>query len=106
MLVLHETLLVPLLLYGSETMLWKEKEISNLGLCRLTLGGIRRMDRVPNIRIRKLCRVKRTEQREREREKLTNEKDRKNSEREKKKEMKRKEQKYRKKKESWNEYKK
>ena len=24
--VLHETLLVPVLMYGSETMLWKEKE--------------------------------------------------------------------------------
>ena len=27
-LVLHETLLVPVLIYGSETMLWKEKERS------------------------------------------------------------------------------
>ena len=25
--ILHETLLVPVLMYGSETMLWKEKEI-------------------------------------------------------------------------------
>ena len=28
--VLHETLLVPFLLYGSETMLWKEKERSRV----------------------------------------------------------------------------
>ena len=28
--VLHETLLVPVLLYGSETMLWKEKMRSNI----------------------------------------------------------------------------
>ena len=30
--VLHETLLVPVLMYGSETMLWKEKERSRVGL--------------------------------------------------------------------------
>ena len=53
---LHETLLVPVLMYGSETMLWKEKEryrvravqMNNLG----GLLGIRRMDRFPNVRIR------------------------------------------------------
>ena len=28
--VLHETLLVPVLLYGSETMLWKEREKSRV----------------------------------------------------------------------------
>ena len=28
--VLHETLLVPILLYSSETMLWKEKEKSRI----------------------------------------------------------------------------
>ena len=28
--VLHETLLVPVLMYGSETMLWKEKERSRV----------------------------------------------------------------------------
>ena len=28
--VLHETLLVPVLMYGSETMLWKEKERSTI----------------------------------------------------------------------------
>ena len=30
--VLHETLLVAVLMYGSETMIWKEKERSGLGL--------------------------------------------------------------------------
>ena len=29
-IVLHETLLVPVLMYGSETMLWKEKERSRI----------------------------------------------------------------------------
>ena len=28
--VLHETLLVPVLMYGSETMLWREKERSRV----------------------------------------------------------------------------
>ena len=28
--VLHETLLVPVLMYGSETMLWKEEERSRI----------------------------------------------------------------------------
>ena len=36
MLVLHETLLVPVLLCGSETMLWKEEERLQLGLYRWT----------------------------------------------------------------------
>ena len=35
--VLHEALLVPVPLYGSETMLWKEKErLGELGLYRWT----------------------------------------------------------------------
>ena len=29
-IVLHQTLRVPVLMYGSETMLWKEKEISRV----------------------------------------------------------------------------
>ena len=29
-LVLHETLLMPVLMYGNETMLWKEKERSRV----------------------------------------------------------------------------
>ena len=48
--VLHETLLVSVLMSGSETMLWKEKsrirvvQVNNLR----GLLGIRRMDRVPD----------------------------------------------------------
>ena len=60
--VLHETLLVPVLLYDSETMLWKEKERSRLRAVQMDnlrgLLGIRRVYRVPNARIRELCRVK------------------------------------------------
>ena len=55
-LVLHETLLVPVLMYGSETMLWKEKERYRIGAVQMNkLKGflhIRRMDSVSNIRIR------------------------------------------------------
>ena len=54
--VLHETLLVPLLTYGSETRLWKEKERSRIRATQMDnvkgLLGIRRMDRAPNTCIR------------------------------------------------------
>ena len=60
--VLHESLLVPVLLYGSETTLWKEKKRSRVRTVQVNslrgLLGIRRMDRFPNARIRELCRVK------------------------------------------------
>ena len=60
-LVLHETLLVPILMYGSETMLWK-KERSRIRTVHMdNLRGlliIRRMDSVPNAQIRELCGVK------------------------------------------------
>ena len=53
--VFHETLLVPILMYGSETMLWKEKERSGIRDVQMDnlrgLLGIRRMDRLPNARI-------------------------------------------------------
>ena len=56
--VLHETLLLSVLRYGSKTMLWKEKEISRVRAVQKEnlkgLLGIRRMDRVPNVWIRKL----------------------------------------------------
>ena len=59
--VLHETLLVPVLTYGSETVLWKEKERSRTRAVQIDnlrgLLGIRRMDRVPNARARELCEV-------------------------------------------------
>ena len=56
--VLHETLLVPVpvLVPGSDTMLWKEKERYRVRVVQMdnfkVLLGIRRMDRVPNTRIR------------------------------------------------------
>ena len=49
-------------MYGSETMLWKEKERSRITVVQMVnvrgLLGIRRMDRVPNAGIRELCGVK------------------------------------------------
>ena len=58
--VLHETLLVPVLTYCSETMLWKN-ERSTIRAVQMDnlrgLLGIRRMGRVPNARIRELCEV-------------------------------------------------
>ena len=59
--ILHETLFVPVLMYGSETMLRKEKERFRIRAVQMdnlrNLLGIRRMNRVPNARIRELCRV-------------------------------------------------
>ena len=60
--MLHETIIVPVLMYGTETMLWKEKEISIIKAVQmdnlLGLVGIRRMNRGPNARIRELRGVK------------------------------------------------
>ena len=60
--VLHEASLEPVLLYGSETMLWKEKEIYRVWAVQMDnligLLGIRMMDRVPNAWIRELCGMK------------------------------------------------
>ena len=48
-------------MYGSETMLWKEKERSRIRVVQKGnlrgLLGIRGMNRVPNARIRELCEV-------------------------------------------------
>ena len=59
--VSHETLVVPVLTYASETFLWKEKERSWIRAVQMDnlrgLLGIRRMNRVPNTRIRELCEV-------------------------------------------------
>ena len=38
--VLHETLLVPVLRYGSETMIWREKERSRIWLYRWTTSEV------------------------------------------------------------------
>ena len=60
--VLHETLLVPALTYGSVKMLWREKEKSRVRGVQMEnlrgILGIRRMDKVPNARIRELCGVR------------------------------------------------
>ena len=57
--VLHETLHEPVLMYDSETMIWKEREQSRIRTVQIDnlrgLLGIRRMDRVPNAQIRELC---------------------------------------------------
>ena len=55
--VLHETLLVAVLMYCRETMLRREKESSRVRTIHIynlrgLLGIRRRMDRVPNARIR------------------------------------------------------
>ena len=50
--VFYKSLLVPVLSFGSETMIWREKEKSRIrGLQIYNLRGlldIRKMDRVPN----------------------------------------------------------
>ena len=60
--VLHEILLAPVFMYGSKTMLWKEKEKSRAKAVQMDnlrgLLGIRRIDRILNARIMELCRVK------------------------------------------------
>ena len=60
--VLHETLLVPVLMYGRVRQCYGGiRRDLELGLYRWTTSGllsIRRMDRVPNTRIRELCGVK------------------------------------------------
>ena len=56
--VWHESLLVPVLMYGSKTMIWREKERSRIRAVQMDnlrgLLGIRRMDNVPNAQIRQL----------------------------------------------------
>ena len=56
---MHETLFVPVLTYGSETMLWKEKERSRIRAVQMDnlrgLLGVRRIGRFPNARIKELC---------------------------------------------------
>ena len=55
------SLLVLVLTYGSETMIWRENERSKIRAIQMDnlrgLLGIRRMDEVPNARIRELCGV-------------------------------------------------
>ena len=57
--VLHEAMFVHFLMYGRETMIWKEKERSSIGAVQTgnlrSLPGIRRMYKVPNARVREMC---------------------------------------------------
>ena len=59
--VLHQTLLVPVLMYSSETMIQKDMEKSRIRAVQMDnlrgFLGIRRMDKVLNAQIRELCRV-------------------------------------------------
>ena len=59
--VLHESLVIPVLTYGNETMIWREKEKSRIWAVQMdnqrSMLGIRRMDKVPNAQIRQLCRI-------------------------------------------------
>ena len=58
---LHEGLRVPLLLYGTETMILREKEKYRIRVVQMdnlrSLVGTGRMDGVSNARIRVLCKV-------------------------------------------------
>ena len=60
--VLNESLMVPVLTYGSEIMIWKKKEKSRIRAVQKDnlkgLLGIRRLDKVPYTRIRLLCELK------------------------------------------------
>ena len=59
--VLHEALLVPVLLNGSETMIWREKERSKTRTVQMDnlrgLLGIMRMNKIPNAQSREMCKV-------------------------------------------------
>ena len=52
---------MPLHIYSSETMIWKEKERSRIRAVQMDnlrgLMGNKRMDKLPNTRIRELCGV-------------------------------------------------
>ena len=60
--ILHESLLMPVLIYGSETVIWKEKERSRIRAVHMVnfrgLLSIKRMDIVLNARIRQLYGVR------------------------------------------------
>ena len=56
---------MPVRLYGSETIIWREKETSRIRVVRMenlrNLLIIRKMDRIPNARIIELCGVAKVE---------------------------------------------
>ena len=55
-------MIIPVPMYGSETIIWKEKERSRIGAVQRDnlrgLLGIRVMGKIPNTRIRQLCGVR------------------------------------------------
>ena len=57
--ILYESLLVPILTYGRETKIWREKEKYRIRAVQMDnlkgLLGIRRVDKVSNARIRQFC---------------------------------------------------
>ena len=59
--VLNESLLVPVLTYGNETMKWGKEEMFRVSVVQMNnlrgLLSIRRMNKVPNAWIRQLCGV-------------------------------------------------
>ena len=60
--VVHESLIVPVLTYGSEAMIWRGKKRSRIRDVQMVnlrgSLGIRKMDKVPNARVRQLCGVR------------------------------------------------
>ena len=59
---MHEKFFVPILMYGSEKMLWREKKKSSVRAVQMDnlrgLLGFMRMERVPNTRIKELYGVR------------------------------------------------
>ena len=60
--VLHESMLLPVLMYGSEAMVWNSKYRSKVQAVQMDnlrgVLGVRRIDKMRNERIRELCGVK------------------------------------------------
>ena len=56
--ILHKTLLMPVVMYSNETIIWKKEKYRirdvMMDILRVLLG-IRRIDKVPNAWIRELC---------------------------------------------------
>ena len=58
MVLHHKTLFVPVCVYVSETMIWKEKSrIREVQMKKMVFLSIRRMDKVPNVWINEFCGV-------------------------------------------------
>ena len=59
---MHESLIVPVLIYSSETVIWKEKERARIRSVQMnnlrSLLCIKRMDKVLDAGIRELCEVR------------------------------------------------